>query len=78
MGGDEGLRLRGHGSEDAILVESLTVGASTILRAFEARASDLATRVSSRGIPKDTTRLLLTFRLRQYRQAMAVRCLGAG
>ena len=41
VSGDEGLRLRGYRREDALLMESLTVGASAILRGLEARTADL-------------------------------------
>lgn len=39
--GDKSLRLRRHGREDAFLLESLAVGASSVVRRFEARAADL-------------------------------------
>jgi hypothetical protein len=41
VSGDEGLRLGGHWSEDALLGESNAVGASSVLRSFESRASNL-------------------------------------
>lgn len=39
--GDKSLRLRRHGREDAFLLESLAVGASSVVGRFEARAADL-------------------------------------
>lgn len=39
--GHKGLRLRRDRREDAFLLETLTVGATTIVRCFEARAPDL-------------------------------------
>lgn len=39
--GDEGLRLRGDGGEDAVLVESQAVGAAAVLGGLEAGAADL-------------------------------------
>ena len=38
---DEGLRLRRDGGEDTFLLEALAIGTTTVIRCFEARATNL-------------------------------------
>jgi hypothetical protein len=76
VGRHEGLRLRVNWCEDAFLGEADAVGAATILGLIEAGAADLS------HVSEKKKRALQfknhTLRRRQYRHAMAVRCLGAG
>lgn len=75
--GHKGLRLRGDGGKDAFLLETLAVGAAAILRSFEAGTTYLESSVFRTRQRRAMTERI-TLRLRQYRQAIAVRCLGAG
>ena len=89
VGGNESLGLRRDWGEHAFLIETNAVDAATILRGFKARASDLLRQLAM--LNQDRVHIYIyisygsdgrklqahTFRLRQYRQAIAVRCRGA-
>lgn len=53
MGGNEGLRLRGHGCEHAFLVESNTVGAASIRGALKTGTTNLYISYASAIIRED-------------------------
>ena len=76
MGRYESLRLRGYRREDAFLLKTLAIRATSIIRSLKTRAANL-NRISVyyKHIASAYQR---TLRRRQYRHAMAVRCLGAG
>ena len=76
MRGHESVCLRRDGGEDALLMKSDAVRTAPIRRRVKAMAPDLVW--NQFASPSSPTGGSLTFRLRQYLHAMAVRCLGAG
>jgi hypothetical protein len=63
--------------EEALLIEADAVLAATLRRAFIARAANLRHEISFYA-EKSLSLFELTFLLRQYLQAIAVRWRGAG